>query len=336
MLSRNVRFEGFDTPDWLRVADVFRLSAPPRDSLEPPVARGGVIIVTTGNQVRKVLTTRGGRTNPREQSWPVNLESLADSHNCRWAAHLPTGALETLADRFGESLRRDYGLMDQVLLLVRLVREMEAEGLLTLWPWHASHWVVPSAAMVDRSLDLICARGKSLLLGAFENGRLATALGLRRGSDGFDWVLGPSELRHEMGLVSGDWTRDYRHLARAAETRLGPLAIGCYGELENVRRVAAGPPGSWAAAVGSRDVIVSPLAPALTVPLGVDIGRAALEAFRHVSERLGASTWLQSEVLSPALNHIRQIAGDPRDLTRVLGFNPLELLRRLRSHEGQG
>jgi hypothetical protein len=137
-----------------------------------------------------------------------------------------------------------------------------------------------------------------------------------------------------MGLLSGDWRRDYRHLARAAEMRAGPLALGCFGEVETLRRLGHDPtPGAWAAAVAARDVVLAPVTPAVAVPLGIDVGRFALSAVRDLAERMGAGAWFGPESpLSPALDRVRGLHLD-RDLKSLLGFDPWELLRRLISRD---
>ncbi|HMJ15727.1 MAG TPA: hypothetical protein VK524_30130, partial [Polyangiaceae bacterium] len=133
MLTRDVRFEGFTTGDWVRLADLFR---PPqrteRERLTPRTAQedseavadshpgasasvrasdphdgrrhGGVIAVTTGERLRKLLSTRQGRLAVRDEPWPSPPEALAERHGARWVVELQTGALEDLMDRFGDRL----------------------------------------------------------------------------------------------------------------------------------------------------------------------------------------------------------------------------------------
>src|SRR5262249_32518042 len=79
------------------------------------------------------------------------------------------------------------------------------------------------------------------VLGLFEQGELWTSIALRRGPAGFNLVLGPDEVRSDMGLLAGDWRRDYRHLSRAIEDRGGPLALGCYAEVATLRKLEVHP-----------------------------------------------------------------------------------------------
>ena len=153
---------------------------------------------------------------------------------------------------------------------------------------------------------------------------------------GFDLILGPDRLRSEMGLVAGDFRRDYRHLSRAAEQAAGPLALGCFGELDTLRALLNKPaPGAWAAAVAARDVVLSPAVPAVALPLGLDVGRAAVVAVRELAERMGAGAWLTREgPLGPTLSRVREMASTPKDLRQMLGFDPIALLARLVSRGG--
>jgi hypothetical protein len=346
VLSRDVRFEGFSTSDWLRLREVFvQPSARPRERTDPaaqgeqpPVVapepplrrRGGVIAVVTDDRLRKLVSTRVGRLDRGAQPWPEPLQTLAERHGARWAAALEYGALDELMERFAARLLREQDLLSQAILFVNVLRELEAEKRLQVWPWRLSAWPVPRERVVARVLDAFCPDGKSVVFGVFDAGEVFTAIVLRRKGHGFDLVLGPDELRREMGLLSGDWRRDYRHLARAAEESAGPIALGCFGEVETLRQLARDPsPGAWAAAVAARDVVLAPVTPAIAVPLGIDVGRAAFAAVRGIAERMGAGAWFGPDSpLSPALERLRELRLQ-RDLQSVLGFDPWELVRRL-------
>jgi hypothetical protein len=72
-------------------------------------------------------------------------------------------------------------------------------------------------------------------------------------------------------------------------------------------------------------LILSPLPPALTIPLGIDASRAAFQAFRQVAERFDGLG-----IVAPVLHALleKRSKGE-EDVAAVLGFNPLELLRKL-------
>jgi hypothetical protein len=271
------------------------------------------------------------------ESWPDSLESLAQRHRAAWAIEFRTGALEDLMDRLGERLRPDQDLLGQMLLMVGLLRELEVEGRLTTWPWRLQQWRLPSERLLVRALDSVCPEGKVIVLGVFDSEELLTCLAARRSAAGFDYLLGPEELRSAMGLLSGDWTRDYRHLVRAVEARLGPIAVGCFGEYQTLRDLAEhSRPGAWVEAVAARDIIVSPLTPALAIPLSVDAGRAALAALRQLAERSGANNWFGPESpFLPVLQRLERVPLFDRDLTKVFGYDLPLLLEKLRGR-GRG
>jgi hypothetical protein len=349
MLTRDVRLEGFTTEDWIRLAAVFRaptfvsehedpsragapapdLAIPGLESRERP--SGGLLAVTTDGRLRKLVSTQRGRLDVQAATWPEELSALSARHNARWAVRIETGALEELMERFADRLRRDLDGLEQSLIFMGVLRELEQEGRLQVHPWRMASWPVPNHRVLMRVLDSICPDGKSIAVGVFEAGELFTALVLRRGGQGFDLVLGPDQLRTEMGLLSGDWQRDYRYLARAIEVRAAPLALGCFGEMATLQKLLHRPaPGAWAAAVAARDVVVSPAPAAVALPLGLDVGRFAFVAVRELATRAGAAAWFGEESpLFPLFQSVRDLSGVDRDVTSLLGFDPMQLLSRL-------
>jgi hypothetical protein len=216
----------------------------------------------------------------------------------------------------------------QVEALVEAMRELEREGEVELWPSPAAQWPIPTERAFGSALDLVCPDGKSLVLGAFEGGELYTALCLRRRGPAFDMVMGPDRVRRDMGLLSGDFSRDYRYLGAAVEARLGPLAVGCYAELATFRGLAAEPqPGAWASAVAARDVVLTPVTAGLAVPLGVDAGRAVLSLAKGFLGGFGIFEGLRApSSLGARLE--RAYAFVENDVRRYLGFDPWRVLTR--------
>jgi hypothetical protein len=160
------------------------------------------------------------------------------------------------------------------------------------------------------------------VLGLFDSGELWTSIALRRGPQGFDLFLGPDELREDLGLLTGDFRRDYPRLSRAIEKRCGPLAFGCYAEAETIRALEVDPnPGAWARAFALRKLVLSPLPAALAVPLAIDAGRALLGVMERAArslDRLGVFGFRDQ----------RQPPEGP-----MRNFQPLEVLRRLLTRE---
>jgi hypothetical protein len=326
VITRDVSFEGFSASDWRRLADVFQAPPGARRARQPSVSRGGVVAVTTGQRLRKLLHTQRGRLDLKRAEWPVDLGSLARAEQADWAVQITAGSLEELAERFARRLRPEQEYLEQALELLRAMRELESEGLLALWPQRFADVPLPSSGVITRALDLLCAEGRSLALGVFDGGELYTALVARRRGMGFDRIVGPDELRPRMGLLSGDFRRDYGHLSAAIERELGELSLGCYGELRTFQRLAErDEPGALTLAIATRDLVVSPASPALVLPLGIDLGRAAFHGLRGLATRLGAGSFLRSDgPLGPALDRAEEFVS--RDLANLLGFNPWSLL----------
>jgi hypothetical protein len=338
VFTRDVSLEGFTHEQWARLGDVFR----PLDRPDHTAARdadgpkGGVVAVTTGSKLRKVVSTRLGRIEVDEQPWPESLESLAARHAAGWAAELSTGALDELMDRFAERLSPGQDYLAQLLELLAIARELEAERLITLWPWRIADWPVPSERAVSRALDLLCPSDKSLVLGVFDQGTLATCLVARRRGSGFDRLVGPDELARELGLLSGDFRRDQRHLAAAIERRVGKIAVGCYGELRTFRELAgAREPGAWARAVAAQDLVVSPWMPAVALPLGLDAGRAVFREIHDLASRFGAGHLLSRDgPIAQAFTGLGRPSFLGDDVREFLGFDPWDLLVKLFGRRG--
>lgn len=331
MLSPDVRFEGFTATDWVRVLSLFRPRRVSGQDRDPSRAHGGVVAVHAGGKLRKLVHTDVGRLriDEAQRSFPMPAEALARSHDASWAAVVEAYALENIMERFGARARRGDDLTVQTLTLLQLARDELLAGRLELWPRRLRGVPIPTPGVVRGTLDSVCPPGRTIVLGLFEAGELWTSIALRRSAQGFDLILGPDEVRGDMGLLAGDWRRDYRHLFRAIEERSGPIALGCYAEVSTLRALVVDPnPGAWARAVAVRDVILSPIPAAVALPLGIDAGRAALSALRAIAERVDPVG-----VVGPVVRSLLEGKMRDRDVASVLGFQPLDLLRRLVSRE---
>lgn len=331
MFSPDVRFEGFTATDWIRFLSLFKPRKQDGGERDPERPRGGIVAVHSQGRLRKLLHTQAGRLRLSDlaSDFPVPAEDLARRHKAGWAAVLEAGALDTIMDRFAQRCRRGDDLTTQTLHLLEVSRDEMLAGRLSFWPRRLAGLMLPTASMVRGTLDSVCPVGRSMVVGLFEEGELWTAIAIRRGSDGIDTILGPDEVRVDMGLLAGDWRRDYRHLLHAIHDRLGPVAFACSSEVTTLRRLLTDPtPGAWARAVAVRDVILSPVPGAVAIPLGIDAGRAAMSMFRSMVERLDPLG-----VAVPTAQALLDAVGGEPEVTRVLGFNPLELLRRLVSRE---
>ena len=341
MLTPDVRFEGWTTQDWIRFTRLWQPRATP--DREPTRPRGGVIVVHEDGEVLKLLHTKHGRLDPTSgpppsgpadaralalrTGQPSALVQVAKAHHASWALGLRLGALDEVMERFGARSRRGEDLTAQGLKLVTIVREMIEEGAIASWPQRLRGLPVPTPHVVRRTLDALCPDGRAIALGLFDAEGLWVSFVARRRAGAFDVIAGPDELRPALGLLSGDWRRDYRHLARAVEERYAPLAFGCFAEVTRFRALQTDShPGAWMRAVAVRDVVLAPMPVAVGVGLGVDGARYALRGLRVLTERIAPLAAL-GPMVDAARAKVAKVTG--KDVGALLGFDPLAALRAL-------
>jgi hypothetical protein len=239
--------------------------------------------------VRKVFHTKEGRLDPLGMPPGTPLGELARTHGASWAVRIHPGALRLFSARIGLCFERADDLESQVLKLFSVLRELEAEGALELYPKRLRAVPIPSARAMKLFWDAVCPVGKSIFIAAFDGSDMSTSVALHRGTRGFDRIVGPERMRRDTGLRSGDWRQNYRGVARSAELAVGPLALGAFAEERTwFHLIRDRTPGAWAAAVAARDVVLHPIAPALAIPLGIDVGRVAWALARDLADRFGA------------------------------------------------
>lgn len=331
MLAPDVRLEGFTTTDWTRVLSLFRPRPKASEARDPDRPRGGVVAVHDRGTLKKLLHTQVGRLrlDETQRDWPLSAHALAGRHHASWACVLSSGVLEDIMDRWAARVQRGDDLTAQTIALLQVAREEASSGRIDLWPARMRATPIPPPGVVNSTLDTVCRPGRTMVVGVFEADELWTCVAMRRTLAGFDLLLGPDEVRADMGLLAGDWRRDYRHLTHAIEHRAGPLSLGCFAEVATFRSLLVDPtPGAWARAVAVRDVILSPIPPAIGIPLGIDAGRAALGALRAFTERVDPMG-----VVVPTMRAVLERAGAGGEEGGLFGFHPLELLRKLLSRE---
>jgi hypothetical protein len=213
VFTPDVSFGGYTSDEWVSLADLLRGGGQKRAQSS---GRSGIVALSAGSRLIKLVHTRRGRIPVAGQVWPTSLPDLADQHRADWALEVDQESLQTLVDRFATGLRPEHDYLRQALDLLSIVRDYAAQGRLRSWPNRMIHWPVPSYQTVHRALDALCPEDKSLVVGVFHEGELHTALAARRRKTGFDRVVGPRVLRPMMGLLSGQWSRDYRHVLTAA------------------------------------------------------------------------------------------------------------------------
>jgi hypothetical protein len=339
VLTADVRFEGWTTEDWIRFVRLWQPRATPER--EPTRPRGGVVVVHEQGQILKLLHTTRGRLDPAlaappsspaptlalESGQPSVLGELAREHHASWALAMRLGALDEVMERFGARARRTDDLTEQSLKFLEIVQEMISEAAISTWPQRLRGIPVPTAQVARRTLDALCSEGRTVALGLFDAGGLWTAFVARRRGPAFDLIAGPDELRPALGLLSGDWRRDYRHFAHAVEDRYGPLGFGCFAELSTFRALQTDTrPGAWTRAVAVRDIVIARMPVAVGVALGLDGARYALKGLLAVTGRIPPLAAC-SPMLAAARSRIANVTG--KDVAALLGFDPLEALRAL-------
>jgi hypothetical protein len=341
LLTHDVRFEGWTTDDWLRFLRLWQPRATPER--EPTRPRGGVIVVHEDGEVLKLLHTRTGRLDPAsvapapaeararalalKAGDPSALVPLAAAHHASWALGMRLGALDEVMERLGSRVRRGDDILAQSLLLVGIMRDMIAEGAITAWPQRLRGLPIPTPHIVRRTFDALCADGRTIALALFDNEGLWTSFVARRRGPAFDVIAGPDELRPTLGLLSGDWRRDYRYFASAVEDRYGPLGFGCFAELSTFRALQTdGRAGAWSRAVAVRDVVIAPMPAGVGVALGFDGARYAFEGLRVLTGRIAPIAAL-GPLLDVARTQLAKRTG--KDVGGLLGFDPMAALRAL-------
>lgn len=332
MLTPDARFEGWTPTDWSRFLSVFRVAAAPAGETpaNDEAPRGGLVLVHDCGRVRKALHTLDGRVDPLTITWPRALSELAQEHRAAWVWALHVGALEELMERFGARARRGDDALSQALVFFGAFRELLAEGAVASWPRRLEAIPIPTRAMVDRGVDALVPPGRAALLALYEGGELWTAAVARRAMGAparFDLLAGPMQLRREIGLVSGDFRRDYRHLVEAVEAIYAPVAVSLHADVASFRRlITRAGPGDWARAVALRDVVLSPIPQVLALPLGVDATRGAVHFATKMASQVDPIGVVQPllQWLSHLLPELPAVGG-----RAAPGFDPLEVLRKL-------
>jgi hypothetical protein len=337
MISADLRFEGFDARSWTNLVGLFapqvisrlQLEMPDHGALEvredgAPVRRGTLVVILgrSDERVLKAFHSTRGRVEGLEWLGPDRLETLGVRHGAQRVLVLREGVLEEIGERAARRLERGQDYLTQLLVLLRIVREVGDAGLLRLHPRSSRQAPIPTTAMVRRAIDLVLPDERAMVWGVFEGGRLWTAAVVRRRRGAIDLVAGPERLAQWTGPLGGDWRRDYRVITDAVDRTVAPVHLGLFAEAKTVRRLLADyDPGAWALSVTIRDVIVHPMPPYVAVALGADAVRAVA---RSSAEALGGADTLAT--LGPVATYLRNRIREVTSVTATLGFDPLQLL----------
>lgn len=310
------RSEGFEREDWQRWGEALGVG----EEDEPP--RAGLLLVEEEGQLVRVVHTARARLDPSRVNAAASLAQLAVDHRAGWVVRMQSSDLTGLC-REPWAVREDEDYVARLLQLWSALADLQAEGRLQSWPHALTSW----PALVDlapRGLAPLCPDEHVALAAIWRGTRLSTALAFRKKRGRIERIVGPRVLQAAMGLVSGDWTRDYRYLSQATERLLGPLGLGFFAQESAVRELSRqGDAAAWARAVATREVIVSPMSSGLAMPLGIDLGRSALRRARDFVGSRGWGGWIPHE-----LGVLFDSDSRRPDLRDLLGLDPFQLLER--------
>jgi hypothetical protein len=319
------RIEGFEWSHWKRWGDALGPTGVEGD------LHGGLLLVTDGEDhlLRAVHSARG-RLDIDTVRPGCSLAQLAADHGCWWVLRLCSTDLEALcAQPWARTGDADY--LERLLELWGALQDLQGDGRLASWPHRLDTW----PALVDlapRGLAPLCPDEHAAVAAIWRGNRLSTALAFRRHRGRIDRVVGPTILQPAMGLVSGDWTRDYRYLSQAVERLVGPLGLGFFAQEAAMRELSRqGDAAAWARAVAARDVIVSPMSAGLAMPLGLDLGRSAL---RRARDFVTSRSW--GIRIPPELGSLFESEARRPDLRDLLGLDAFSMLWEAAGLQEQG
>lgn len=326
MIAADLRFEGFDVRSWTNLLSLFMPGL--NDRLKPSAEghRGSATFIRDHERrVVNALHSLEGRIDRWiGKTLEGELSAVAADVSATRVLVLRVGAMEELAERV--ALRHDPNAdyLAQLMGMLRAAREMMDAGWIELWPNPVANLPLPSAATLDRALDIVLPDDRAALFVLWDR-ELWTAVALRRRGGAIDRVAGPDLLRDWAGPLGGDWRRDYRVFVDAVARSVAPVHLGIFAEADTARELLRGTdPGRWARAVAVRDLVINPMPRFVMAGLGADaargVGRASAKALGGL-DLAGAAL--------PIASWVRQRLTDARTVRDVLGFDPLELLSSL-------
>ncbi len=276
MLDPGLRFEGFDTEDWTRLVELLR-------GRPGSVQEAGLIVVHDQGRVRKALRTQGAGTLRPGEPWPQSLAGVARRETVGWVVALEAGALDAWMDWVGEHAGRDHDLLDQLLVAWEGLRDLAVRGRLVTWPTAASSVPVPRRATILGAMGLVCPPGQSVLIAAWDGGRLWTSLAVRTSGSGIDWMMGPESFRVSVEAAGPNPEALWACLLDGVRDRMGPVALGIAADRTQWDQIAGSTEmGAWAKAVVTGRIIVEPVGRGLAVPLAADASRMVVSTVRAV------------------------------------------------------
>lgn len=344
MIHPDLRFEGFDARSWTHLLSLFlpgvvkrtEVEAPASDEPgfdgQPPASPGGTLLVVVDEDDHAIMAlhTRQGRI--RDVGTVVEPQNLCATFAANRCVILREGALDELAERVALRIDHNDDYLEQALAVLRTARELQEAGLIRLWPRRFAHVPIPTAATVDRALDLVLPDDRVAVLALWHSEHLWTAAALRRREGRIDWVVGPDFIGHWCGgAPAGDLRRSSADVLAAIGEHMGPVHLGVFAEAHTLRRLLRqNEGGAWAAAAAGQEVLIQPMPPYVAMALGADLLRGVARS----STRLLGDRFDVGAALTPFADVVREQLGRARSLTQTLGFDPLELLARYLQDRG--
>jgi hypothetical protein len=287
MLSPNVRIEGFNSTHWFRLLSL--LHGPLGSSDATNTDHGVVIAVQDRSRLVRLFHSDNGEVDLEnlQAAWPMSAEALAQRFKARWAFVVEAGSLGAMLERLVARMPPQREASTEVLLVLEELRNSLGTGDISAWPFAAEHIRLGAAPVIAGALDLLCPVGSTLLAVVFHEGEVWSGLSLTRGPSGFERVLGPERFLGDVGMLSGDWRRDHRHILDGFRYTVGDVHLGVFTELSTLRTLLhRREPGAWSRAVAIRDVVLSPTPPSIAIPLGLDAGWAVVNAAKQLADQV--------------------------------------------------
>lgn len=317
MISEDLSFHGFGAQSWMRLLTLLGYRSPSYDSRRPTL----VIVENADGEGLAAFRTDSGCVPIGRYRGRQSLGDLCRAEGCRQAVVIQEGALDTLAERASAEFPLEGHYLSQWLSVAAALRRAEVEGTVAYHPPRRS-FPLPSAAMLERAVDMLLPDDRSLVAVAWDAGSLWTGVALRRRGGQVDAMVGPRALLDWTGPLSGDYRRDHRMINRAVGRMLAPVHIGLYARRHDLEQLLrSSEPGAWLKAVALREVILDPAPRYANVALGADAARAITARTRDFLGGLDLFSGLE-----PLFTEARERLGQSGSVTSTLGFNPLERL----------
>ncbi|MCS6799799.1 MAG: hypothetical protein NZ898_15000 [Myxococcota bacterium] len=336
MIADDIRIDGFDARSWTNLLSLFSPRLQVTDAGEagpepPQPAREAsgtlVVVVDAQGRVLAALGSRRGRIDDVESA--DDLAALRERYGVRRVVVLREGVLEEIVERLALRVRRDDDYVAQWLALARIVREMTDAGLVRVHPRRWAGLPIPTAATVRRAVDVVLPDERAAVFTLWDGPQPWTAVVIRRRRGCIDRLAGPESLLRWTGPLGGDWRRDHRVIEEAVTRSCAPVHVGLYAEAHTFRRLLARPTaGHWALAVATRDLIVHPMPPYVSVALAADAARAATTRARRWGPTAGLF-----DAAGTLLSAVRARLPEVASITEILGFDPLRALEALQRRE---